>query len=100
MVEAQLDLPDLAIVPLKTATRAQWRFPWSNGWVTKRALEETLAAIDAHPPGTRILVTAHPPLTERSPTGKRLTNEGSRDLDTRGEHKVAGARQRAEEGRG
>lgn len=90
MVEAQLDLPDLAIVPLKTATRAQWRFPWSNGWVTKRALEETLAAIDAHPPGTRILVTAHHPLTERSPTGKRLTIDGARAMETLAERKVAG----------
>lgn len=89
MVEAQLDLPGLAIVPLKTATRAQWRFPWSNGWVTKRALEETLAAIDAHPPGTRIIVTAHHPLTERSPSGKRLTIDGTRAMEALAGRKVA-----------
>jgi 3',5'-cyclic AMP phosphodiesterase CpdA len=88
MVEAQLDLPDLAIVPLKTATRAQWRFPWSNGWVTRQALEETLAAIDAHPPGTRILVAAHHPLTERSPTGKRLTIDGTRAMEALADRKV------------
>lgn len=81
MLEVELDLPGLAIVPLKTATRAQWRFPWSNGWVTRRALEETLAAIDAHPRGTRILVAAHHPLTERSPTGKRLTIDGTRAME-------------------
>ena len=89
MLEVELDLPDLAIVPLKTATRAQWRFPWSNGWVTKRALEETLAAIDAHPPGTRILVAAHHPLTERSPTGKRLTIDGTSAMEALAERKVA-----------
>lgn len=89
MVEAELDLPNLAIVPLKTATRAQWRFPWSNGWVTKQALEETLAAIDAHPPGTRILVAAHHPLTERSPTGKRLTIDGTRAMEALARRKVA-----------
>jgi len=89
VVEAQLDLPDLAIVPLKTATRAQWRFPWSNGWVTPRALEETLAAIDAHPPGTRILVTAHHPLTERGPGGKLLTIHGTRAMEALAERKVA-----------
>ena len=81
MLEVELDLPDLAIVPLKTATRAQWRFPWSNGWVTDRALEETLAAVDAHPRGTRILVAAHHPLTERSPTGKRLTIDGTKAME-------------------
>lgn len=89
MVEAEIDLPNLAIVPLKTATRAQWRFPWSNGWVTKRALEETLAAIDAHPPGTRILVAAHHPLTERSPTGKRLTIDGTRAMEALAGRNVA-----------
>lgn len=89
MIEAQLDLPDLAIVPLRTATRAQWRFPWSNGWVTRRALEETLAAIDSHPPGTRILVAAHHPLTERSPTGKHLTIDGTKAMEALAGRKVA-----------
>ena len=76
LLEKQLDLPGVAIVPLKTVTRAQWRFPWSNGWVTRAALRETLAAIDALPAGTRALVTAHHPLTERDPYGKRLTING------------------------
>ncbi|MCJ2182234.1 metallophosphoesterase [Novosphingobium sp. 1949] len=73
LVEAELDLPRLAIIPLKTTTRAQWqRFPWSNGWVTDKALAETLAAIDAQPAGTRILVTAHHPLTERRERDNKL----------------------------
>ena len=76
VLEKQIDLPGLAIVPLKTVARAQWRFPWSNGWVTRAALAETLAAIDALPKGTRALVTAHHPLTEHSPHGKRLTING------------------------
>lgn len=81
VVEATLDLPNLAIVPLKTTTRAQWqRFPWSNGWVTERALADCLTRIDAHPPGTRILVAAHHPLTERGPKGKRLTINGTRAM--------------------
>lgn len=76
VLEKQLDLPGLAVVPLKTVTRAQWRFPWSNGWVTDKALEQTLAALDALPAGTRALVTAHHPLPERDPKGKRLTING------------------------
>ncbi len=81
LIERQLELPGLAVVPLKTATRAQWRFPWSNGWVTKRALDQTLAAIDTLPRGTRVLVTAHHPLTERGPRGKLLTINGNRAIE-------------------
>ena len=76
VLEKQFDLPGLAIVPLKTVARAQWRFPWSNGWVTRAALAQTLAALDALPKGTRALVTAHHPLTEHDPHGKRLTING------------------------
>ena len=76
LLEKQLNLPGVAVVPLKTATRAQWRLPWSNGWVTRAALRQTLAAIDALPLGTRALVTAHHPLTEHDPHGKRLTING------------------------
>jgi len=83
MVEAQLDLPDLAVVPLRTTTRAQYqRFPWSNGWVTEHALAQTLAAIDVLPAGTRVLVTAHHPLTERRERdGKLLTINGTRAIE-------------------
>ena len=80
LLEKQIDLPGLAIVPLKTVARAQWRFPWSNGWVTKAALAETLAALDALPKGTRALVTAHHPLTEHDPHGKRLTINGGQAM--------------------
>jgi 3',5'-cyclic AMP phosphodiesterase CpdA len=80
LVEREIGLPGLAIVPLKTATRAQWRFPWSNGWVTPRALAQTLAAIDGLPTGTRVLVTAHHPLTERGAMGQRLTIGGEAAL--------------------
>ena len=88
LLERQLDLPGLAIVPLKTATRAQWRFPWSNGWVTERALEETLAAVDAVPTGKRVLITAHHPLTERDPHGKRLTINGTAAMEALAERNV------------
>ncbi|MDP3675964.1 MAG: metallophosphoesterase [Novosphingobium sp.] len=88
LLEMQLNLPGVAIVPLKTATRAQWRFPWSNGWVTGAALRQTLAAIDALPSGTRALVTAHHPLTERDPRGKRLTINGEAAMAALAERNV------------
>lgn len=83
LVDTELDLPGLAIVPLRTTTRAQYqRFPWSNGWVTDKALAECLAAVDAHPQGTRILVAAHHPLTERRERdGKLLTINGARTME-------------------
>lgn len=90
LVEAELHLPGVAIVPLKTTTRAQWqRFPWSNGWVTKKALAETLAAIDALPAGTRVLVAAHHPLIERrAKDGKLLTINGTRTMEVLAGRKV------------
>ncbi len=91
LVEVELDLPDLAIIPLKTTTRAQWqRFPWSNGWVTQAALDETLAAIDAQPEGTRILIAAHHPLTERrARDNKLLTINGTKTMEALAGRKVA-----------
>ena len=80
LVEREIDLPGLAIVPLKTTARAQWRFPWSNGWITADALAQTLAAIDALPAGTRVIVAAHHPLVERSAHGKLLTRGGNRAM--------------------
>lgn len=81
LIEREIDLPGLAIVPLKTTTRAQPRWPWSNGWVTQEALAATLAALDALPAGTRAIVTAHHPLTERDAHGKRLTINGTRTME-------------------
>ncbi|EJU11730.1 metallophosphoesterase [Sphingomonas sp. LH128] len=89
MVETQLDLPNLAIVPLRTTTRAQYqRFPWSNGWVTDHALKQTLAQIDALPEGTRVLVTCHHPLPERRADGKLLTINGTRTMEVLAGRKV------------
>lgn len=78
LVEREIDLPGISIVPLRTTVRAQWRWPWSNGWVRDEALAETLAAIDALPAGQRVIVTAHHPLPERRERdGKLLTINGT-----------------------
>lgn len=88
LVERKIALPGIALVPLKTTARAQWRFPWSNGWITRHALRETLAAIDALPAGTRVIVTAHHPLTERRGDGKLLTHGGTAALEALAARKV------------
>jgi len=80
LVEREIDLPGIAIVPLKTAVRAQPRFNWSKGWVSRPALRACLAAIDALPPGTQALVTVHHPLREVGTKGTALTHGGSAAL--------------------
>jgi 3',5'-cyclic AMP phosphodiesterase CpdA len=80
LVEREIDLPGLAVVPLKTTARAQPRFNWSKGWVTDAALLKCLAAIDALPAGTRALVTVHHPLREVGTKGTALTHGGQNAL--------------------
>ena len=81
LIERTISLPGIAIVPLKTTARAQWRLNWSKGWVTGDALRETLDRIDALPPGTQALVAAHHPLVETGTHGTALTRGGQRALE-------------------
>lgn len=87
LVERELDLAGVAVVPLKTTARAQWRLDWSKGWVTRAALAKTVAAIDSLPAGTVTLVTAHHPLVEAGTKGRALTRGGAgalKELASRG----------------
>ena len=77
LLEKPLTLPGISVVPLLTSVKAQWRWPWSEGRVSPRALAATLAAIDQVPAGIRVLVTAHHPLIERGPRGQLLTIGGT-----------------------
>lgn len=81
LIEREIDLPGLAIVPLKTAVRAQPRLNWSKGWVSRPALRKCLAAIDALPPGTQALVAVHHPLREVGTKGTALTANGREALE-------------------
>ncbi len=87
-VEREIDLPGLAIVPLKTVRRWQPRWPWSHGWITERALERTLTAIDALPAGTKVLVACHHPLVEAGTKGKAWTHGGDHALAELARRKV------------
>lgn len=80
VVECPIDLPGLAIVPLKTVRRWQPRWPWSHGWVTERALSQTLTIIDRLPRGTKVLIACHHPLVEAGTRGKAWTKGGDRAL--------------------
>ena len=89
LVERELDLAEVAVVPLKTTARAQGRLDWSKGWVTRAALTKTLAAIDALPRATATLVTAHHPLVEAGTKGRALTRGGKAALTALAERGVA-----------
>jgi len=88
LVECAIDLPGLAIVPLKTVRRWQPRWPWSHGWVTERALAQTLAIIDRLPRGTKVLVACHHPLVEAGTRGKAWTRGGDHALAELARRKV------------
>ena len=80
LVEREIELPGIAIVPLKTTARAQPRLNWSKGWITDAALRKCLAAIDALPPGVQALVAVHHPLREVGTHGTALTHGGKKAL--------------------
>ncbi|MBV8971507.1 MAG: metallophosphoesterase [Sphingomonadaceae bacterium] len=61
-VERPLALPGVAVVPLRTATRAQLRSNWAEGVVRRHRLAETVAALAAVPAATMRLVACHHPL--------------------------------------
>ena len=88
-VEKEIDLGSLAIIPLKTAVRAQPRLNWSKGWVTDAALDKCLRAIDALPEGTKALVAVHHPLREVGTQGTALTRNGEKALCALAERPVA-----------
>lgn len=80
LIEREIELPGLVIVPLKTAVRAQPRLNWSKGWVSRSALSKCLAAIDALPARTKALVAVHHPLREVGTRGTALTANGAKAL--------------------
>ncbi len=82
LVEREIELQGLAIVPLKTTARAQWRLDWSKGAVGDKALAKTMDALANMPSdGSRVtLVTAHHPLEEAGTRGQALTKGGKRAL--------------------
>ena len=81
LVEREIDLPGLALVPLKTVRRWQPRLNWSKGWVTDQALRKCLDAIDRLPNGTRAMVMVHHPLREVGTEGTALTKHGGHALE-------------------
>lgn len=76
MLEKPLDLPGVAIIPLKTTARAQWRWNWSKGHVSVGSLTRTLALVREVPKGKLIFIAAHHPLVDAGTVGSAKTRNG------------------------
>lgn len=81
VVEQPLELPGVAIVPLRTTARAQWRLNWSKGYVSRRSLARTLALIAEVPAGKRVFVACHHPLIEPHTHMSAQTHFGAEALE-------------------
>ncbi len=65
LIERPLDVNNVVIIPLKTTARFQFRYNWSWGVVTRRALAKTLALLEGSSPGQIKLVACHHPLVDK-----------------------------------
>ena len=63
MIERPLQLEGVAIVPLRTTARFQWRLNWSKGNVSKNSLQHSLNLMQAVR-APIVLVVCHHPLVE------------------------------------
>lgn len=91
MIERPLDIRGVAIVPLKTTARFQWRFNWSKGHVARRELQKSLSLVEAVPKGDLIFVACHHPLIEAGTRMSSSTRRGRQALEalaTAGAHAV------------
>ncbi|RYY23080.1 MAG: metallophosphoesterase [Sphingomonadales bacterium] len=81
MIEKPLDIKGVAVVPLKTTARFQFRLNWSKGYVSLRALQQSLALVEAVPKGDTIFVACHHPLIEGGTQMRSETKRGVRALE-------------------
>jgi len=81
MIERPLEIEGVAIVPLKTTARFQFRWDWSKGYVGPKALARTLKLIDRVPKGDLIFIAAHHPLVDVGTKSSGETDGGAAALD-------------------
>ncbi|WP_294393605.1 metallophosphoesterase [uncultured Sphingomonas sp.] len=79
MIEAELDLPGVLVVPLKTTARFQLR-NLSHGRVSRSGLKAALAMLADKPAGSTALIAAHHPLIRTDFVGHGDTIRGPEAL--------------------
>ncbi|MFM9977755.1 MAG: metallophosphoesterase family protein [Sphingomonadaceae bacterium] len=78
-IEKPLDLAGVAIIPLRTTARFQWRRNWSHGRVSRRRLAVTVATLRETPPETLRLITCHHPLIDKPGSHTEGRTHGGRE---------------------
>ncbi len=79
-IDCGLDLPQLAVVPLKTIARAQFRLNWSKGRVSNPDLDAALASLERQRDKPLRLVIGHHPLVDADTESSGSTRGGKRAL--------------------
>ena len=79
-VHRELELGHVAVVPLKTVSRAQFRLNWSKGRVSPGALAATLHGVGAACEARLRLVACHHPLVEADTHSAGSTRGGRQAL--------------------
>jgi 3',5'-cyclic AMP phosphodiesterase CpdA len=79
-IEKPLDLPGVTIIPLKTTARAQFRFNWAKGRVSRQALGAALERIEEAPGDRLVFVACHHPLIEPHTRATAQTHRGAEAL--------------------
>ena len=79
-VATKLDLPGIAVVPLKTIARAQVRLNWSKGRVSKADLAAALTGLEQQQAKPLRLVIGHHPLIDADTIGSGSTRGGQAAL--------------------
>lgn len=74
------DLPGIAVVPLKTIARAQWRLNWSKGRVSNADLDPAMAALERQRDLPLRIVIGHHPLVDADTDSSGSTRGGRRAL--------------------
>ncbi|MDG5487067.1 metallophosphoesterase [Sphingomonas sp. BGYR3] len=80
LIERPLQIEGVAIVPLRTTARFQWRLNWAKGHVSRRHLAQAVAHLGTRPQGAVSLVTAHHPLVEAGTVMNARTRRGPEAL--------------------
>jgi 3',5'-cyclic AMP phosphodiesterase CpdA len=80
LIERPLDLPGVAIVPMVTTARFQWRLNWAKGNVSSGSLRRTLALIETVPKDKLVFVACHHPLVEAKTEATGATRGGAEAL--------------------
>jgi len=82
LVERPLEIAGVAIVPLRTTARFQWRLDWSKGHVSRSELAATVQQTQALARDCVTIVAAHHPLIEAGTRGTARTRGGPAALET------------------